>query len=159
MIDTKARVLAQKLMEFNFAVAYWKGRNYNMEFDVNRKRGKQLTIRQFTILMCVHNRPGITITQIEEDLQISKSSLSLTISRLVLESYLTKEAAGPKEDKRLVKIFLTEKGASCVKEKQEQIFNRFEAFYESLNEQQKVDFEIGIEKLSSLLMLNIGMEE
>lgn len=145
-----SRVLAEKLFAFNFQLAHWNSCYYNKEFNVNGRSGLSLTARQFGLLLMTDKMGVATVTQFEEILGLSKSSLSLTISKLEREGYLQKEQHKNAEDGRKVFFSLTEKGKAELDRVNQRMIQIFEAFYNSLNSRQKRDLKIGIEKLDGV---------
>lgn len=150
MSDELVGKLAEKLLEFNLKLSCWQTMNYGKEFNVNGKNDLPLTRRQFEILILAYKLELSTVSEIEDVLKISKSSLSLTIGKLVEDGYLRKESYEDKEDKRKVHIYITEKGIDVLYEAYERVILMFKKFYETLDEKQKEDLVIGIERLGNI---------
>lgn len=144
------RELAMKLMDFNFKLGHWKTKNYNKEFNINGKGNHDITTRQFSILFLVSKMGLSTITNVEEAFNISKSSLSLTVSKLVEEGYLRKERPKEDDDKRKTYFMITDKGQKSLDEVTERIIEMFNAFYLSLDLQQMDNLKQGIELLDGI---------
>lgn len=142
--------LGKIIMEFNFEIARWNTCNYKKEFNVNGKGINRLTSRQFDILLVLYKQGYSTVSQFENMINISKSSISLTLAKLVKEGYLRREQPEGMGDGRKVYFYITEKGMQVVEEVRERVIEMFCDFYESLNQVQKKDLKIGIEKLKSV---------
>lgn len=77
-----------------------------------------LTYPQYITMMSLWEKDNVTVNQLGETLQLDSGTLTPLLKRLESKSYLTRTRS--KEDERVVKIELTEKGhqlkekASCV---------------------------------------------
>jgi len=80
--------------------------------------GIGLTYPQYIAMMALWEKDNVTVNQLGEILQLDSGTLTPLLKRLESKSYLTRTRS--KEDERVVKIKLTEKGhqlkekASCV---------------------------------------------
>ncbi len=146
--DTKE--LARNLMKFNLKFGHWSFNNYDKEFNKNGKGNLDLTLRQYSILMILRDMPVSTISQLQELLHISKSSLSLTISKLVDGGYLVKQYPDNQDDGRKVYIFITQKGNEALEEADTRVVDLFVKFYESLDKEKKENLKDAIEKLTAI---------
>lgn len=140
--------LAEKLFEFNLKLSNWDSSTYSKEFNRNGKGKYCLSVRQFHILFITYKFGFSTVSQYQNIMNISKSSLSLTVSKLVEEGYLRREQPQEDDDGRKVYIYITDKGKAAADEVLERIMDLFCRFYDSLDEQKQEDLKIGIEKLN-----------
>ena len=128
----------------------WLHDNYLKEFNINGKGDCDLTGRQFSILIVVHEFQCCTISDLEKELNVSSSSLSIVVSKLVKEGYLQRTYPSEEEDRRKTYISLTQKGMSVLIEAYERIIKVFGEFYSNLDEKKQKDFEEGLEKLNAI---------
>ncbi len=77
-----------------------------------------LTYPQYITMMALWERDDLTVNQVGEILQLDNGTLTPLLKRLESKGYLTRKRS--KEDERVVKIHLTEKGqklkeqATCI---------------------------------------------
>lgn len=150
--NQETKELAQMLMEFNFKLSHWDSCNYNKQFNKNGKSRHSLSIRQFHILIITYKFGFSTVSQYQNIMDISKSSLSLTVSKLVEQGYLCREFPQENDDGRKVYIKITQKGIDAVNEASDRVIEMFCKFYDSLDEVKKCDLKIGIEKLNNVFL-------
>ena len=84
-------------------------------------------------------------------LNLSKSSLSLTLSKMEKENLLQKMPPPKGDDGRKVYLCVTQKGISALEEREQKTLQFFVEYCDSLSQQQREDLQIGIEKLSHVL--------
>ena len=112
------------------------------KFNINGKGEFELSSRQFQILLALTNLDNISA--LEEFFNISKSSLSLTISKMETAGLVYKEHVPKEKDKRIVRIRLTEKGEEKANKFLNILAQSFYEFCSSLNEEQLEHLKIGI---------------
>lgn len=77
-----------------------------------------LTYPQYIAMMTLWEKDDLTVNQVGEILQLDNGTLTPLLKRLESKDYLTRKRS--KEDERVVKIYLTEKGrklkekATCI---------------------------------------------
>lgn len=147
----QSQLLAKKMLDFQLQWGQWNKNMVNQVFNINGKSNIDLTIQQFIILMLIHKMNINTISQMAYLLNLSKSSLSLTLSKMEKEDLLQKTPAPKGEDGRKVYLSVTEKGAAALEEREQKTLQFFIEYCDSLSEKQRKDLEIGIEKLSHIL--------
>lgn len=123
----------------------------NQVFNINGKSNINLTLQQFIILMLVHKMDITSVSQMAYLLNLSKSSLSLTLSKMEKENLLQKIPAPKGEDGRRVYLCVTQKGISALEEREQKTLQFFVDYCDSLSQQQREDLQMGIEKLSHVL--------
>ncbi len=70
--------------------------------------GERLPLADIQIIHTVGNYPGITVTELSQQLGLTKGTISPVVNRLVERSYLTKTKSN--QDGRKAKLNLTDKG-------------------------------------------------
>lgn len=147
----QSQLLAKKMLDFQLQWGQWNKNMVNQVFNINGKNNIDLTIQQFIILMLIHKMNINTISQMAYLLNLSKSSLSLTLSKMEKEDLLQKTPAPKGEDGRKIYLSVTEKGVAALEEREQKTLQFFIEYCDGLSEQQKQDLEISIEKLSQIL--------
>ena len=148
--DQAADELMSKFIEFHFKMAMWNANILKSEFNVNGRGEPELSLRRFMILYVARMKKEVTITELEHVMSISKSSLSITISKLVEDGLLVKKTPKAGQDGRKVYITISKKGIKSLSAAQNKLTDIFSQFYNSLNENQKKNLIIGIESLSGI---------
>ncbi len=142
--------LAKKILNFQILWGQWNKSVVNQVFNINGKGNSNLTLQQFIILMLVHRVDIKSVSQMACLLNLSKSSLSLTLSKMEKEGLLQKMPPPKGDDGRKVYLCVTQKGISALKESEQKTL-QFVEYCDSLSQQQREDLQIGIEKLSGVL--------
>lgn len=150
MENKKTNDVSLQFLHFIINLTHWLHENYFKEFNINGKGKTSLTDRQFTILILVHQFKLCTISELKRELNISSSSLSIGVTKLVKEGYLERNYPSEEEDRRKIYLSMTQKGAEVLMKAYERIMIVFGDFYESLNHDNKRDFEEGINKLNTI---------
>ncbi len=117
------------------------------KFNVNGKGQFEISMRQFQILLALRLNSIDSISGLEQLFNISKSSLSLTISKMEKSGLIHKEQLPDDKDKRMVHLKITSKGEEITKKFDEIICESFTDFYKTLNEKQKEYLKIGVNSL------------
>ena len=151
-METKenTRVLAKQFLDFHLKFGCWNAQNTRNHFNLNGKNANELSMRQFQILLLLYETKLETVSGLEEVLKISKSSLSLTISKMEKLGFITKSQYPDDADRRTVHIKVTPKGVEILKKFYEIVYETFDGFYMSLDTAQKENLKTGIEKLSKV---------
>ena len=143
--------LAKKILNFQILWGQWNKSVVNQVFNINGKGNSNLTLQQFIILMLVHRVDIKSVSQMACLLNLSKSSLSLTLSKMEKEGLLQKMPPPKGDDGRKVYLCVTQKGISALKESEQKTLQFFVEYCHILSQQQREDLQIGIEKLSGVL--------
>ena len=109
MMEASAQILAKKLLDFQIQWGQWNKNMVGQVFNVNGKNNIYLTFQQFIILMLVHKMDINTVSQMANLLNLSKSSLSLTLSKMEQENLLKKIPAPKGDDGRKVYLCITDR--------------------------------------------------
>lgn len=150
MKDKNVNEISHQFLLFLFKIHQWLHENYFKEFNINGKGNQLLTDRQFTILVFVHQIKPCTISDLVRELNVSSSSLSIVVSKLVKEGYLEREYPVEGEDRRKTYLYLTEKGRDVLTEVYEGIIAVFGTFFSRLDEEKQKDFKEGLQKLGAI---------
>ncbi len=135
--------LINDLLSFNMRL----GCIMRNKFNVNGKGQFEISMRQFQILLALRLNSIDSISDLEQLFNISKSSLSLTISKMEKSGFIHKEQLPDDKDKRTVHLKITSKGEEITKKFDEIICQSFTDFYKTLNEKQKENLKIGVNSL------------
>ncbi len=135
--------LINDLLSFNMRL----GCIMRNKFNVNGKGQFEISMRQFQILLALRLNSIDSISGLEQLFNISKSSLSLTISKMEKSGFIHKEQLPDDKDKRIVHLKITSKGEEITKKFDEIICQSFTDFYKTLNEKQKENLKIGVNSL------------
>lgn len=100
-----------------------------------------LTSVQFKLLCSIRSVEKMTVTDLADLSQTSKSSISLTLTKLEKDGFIKRIPAETDDDKRKVYITLTEKGISATQKAQENFIRHFWEFYNSLTQEKRVILE------------------
>lgn len=144
-------MLAKKLLDFQIQWGQWHKNIATQVFNINGKNNISLTIQQFVILMLVHKMDIRSVSQIADLLNLSKSSVSLTLSKMEQENLLKKLSPPKGDDGRKIYLKVTEKGISALEEREQKILQLYTEYCQSLSCEQIQDLQIGLQKLSSIL--------
>ncbi|MBS4960948.1 MAG: winged helix DNA-binding protein, partial [Clostridiales bacterium] len=96
----------------------------------------------------IHATGVDTVSGLEQLIHISKSSLSLTITKMEKSGYLTKDHTEEETDGRIVHLRLTDKGKKVLNDMNNYYHQIFSEFYYSLDSKRKKNLVTGIEKLN-----------
>ena len=141
------KVLVESLFDFGSYI----GQYIRDKFNINGKNNCELSMRQFRILMALYKLNVDSISQLEDTFKISKSSLSLTISKMEKSGLIYKEHNPEDSDKRTVHIKLTPKGIELIEKFNDTIYNVFLDFYNSLDSSRQNDLKTGIKYLKNVV--------
>ena len=100
-----------------------------------------LTSVQFKLLCGIRSVEKMTVTDLADLSQTSKSSISLTLTKLEKDGFIKRIPAETDDDKRRVYMTLTEKGISATQKAQENFIRHFWEFYNSLTQEKRVILE------------------
>ncbi|MCI8341837.1 MAG: MarR family transcriptional regulator [Firmicutes bacterium] len=142
MLEHEILNLAEKLFFISTVVLRWESRNMNGCYDVNGKKPEIMTKTQIMYSMIISSLENATATDIEKILGLSKSSVSLTVSRMVDEGYVIRRKG---DDGRKSYLALTEKAEMALANARKVLTKKFEDFYIDLNSEQKEMLKTAIE--------------
>ena len=142
--------LAYKILDLRIKLGRWMASNYECNFNKNGKSNSPLTSRQYDILVAVNEWNLHTISEMNKLIVLSKSSLSITLNKMVEEGYLTREQASDDDDKRKVYFNITEKGIKAYKDLDKVIVSAIEGYYNKLSDKQRKDVEAYVENANNI---------
>lgn len=136
--------LAQKLMEFQDMVLRHIGQSAGQCLGKNGKQDCPLTRVQLRIIKTLSLLEKPTLVQMEKILATSKSSLSITLSRLEEKGYVRRQQDA--QNGRLVYWYPTEKGAKLQQETEQEMMHLFAVHHEAMEPEVKLHIKEGIEQ-------------
>ena len=150
----KGREVAIKMMDMQDMFLQSNKFCFDQCFDINGRKPGTITKTQATILKIIQTFGEITISQLEKILPTSKSSLSITLNRLLDGGYVkrTKDEC----DRRVVYFIVTEKGIKAVEKIHNDMVCVIESVYENLEEENQILLETGIDCFSKFLISQSG---
>lgn len=119
MSEISGHMLAELLINLNINMVRWSRMHLERVFSVNGKgeEGK-LTTQQFHIMIAIQKFELNTVSDMAEAFCLSKSSVSLTVSKMVTKGYLEKKSPIQGDDGRKIYFCLTKKGQQAMEETQ-----------------------------------------
>ncbi len=147
MQNEKNLEVCDKFLKFVFHLKCWMNANHIKKFNINGKGDFELTERQFEILVTLKLLNNGTISDLEERLHVTSSSLSTTISKMVKLGYIERSFPQDEEDRRKTYLHITEKGINIIDDVHKKIIQAIDCFYETLKDDQKRSFSEGVDKL------------
>ena len=149
MQKKEAKQLARKMLDFNFHHALWfkKQLEHIVLFeDENTKISPQ----KLNILWAINDLGISTLPQLSSFLLTSKSSLSITITKMVKEGYISKEMPAPGGDRRKIYFYTTQKGRELLLNIEKQSIDSLAAFCQTLNRMEAHTLESSLHQLSQI---------
>lgn len=144
--------IAQELIALNTNIFLWNREHIEKSFNINGKAKEgELTVRQFHVLTFIKNGGMHTVSEISNWLNISKSSMSIMISKLEKNGYLRKEQADHADDGRKMYFYLTKKGLAAIQEAEERVLEIVAACFSSLDPEKKKEFYAHLQELNRIL--------
>ena len=141
------------MLEFGTEIAHWNRRYVRKEIITQRLEELGLTNHQIDILGTLFANPDLnTVSALSANLFISKSSLSLMLSKLEKGGFLEKTAATGEDDGRKVYISLTEKGRKAVEEVRQLLVSTAAVAFEEMNPRTRALFYTKVKELQELFV-------
>ena len=106
---------SELIMSFFIKGSIWCMNYINTMFDKNGKGDNELTMRRDLILTFIENFGYGSVSMFEKHMHLSKSSISLTLNKMVKSGYLYKSSPENDEDKRKIHFYITDKGREAIK--------------------------------------------
>jgi DNA-binding MarR family transcriptional regulator len=150
MEDEYTKGLGDKLVNFMAKFEQWNSIHFDKQFNKNGRSEFKLTHRKYSILFSMQKLNISTVSEFERIISISKSSLSLTLSKLVEEGFISKHEPLATDDGRKAYFRITPKGIEEYNKACETLDEMFKQFYDSLSASQKIDLKEGIERLNNV---------
>jgi DNA-binding MarR family transcriptional regulator len=100
MKQKREAVISEQFVKFLQCFNHWIKERYLNEFNINGKGNQPLTNQQFCILKAVEDITDCTISKLENEMHVSRSSLSIGVSKLVKEGYIRRQYPNEEDDRR-----------------------------------------------------------
>lgn len=129
---------------------------------------KDVSDRQFTILCALQYGKKNTVSELAKMLQISKSTLSIIMGKMIKKGYLLKTHPQDDEDKRKIYFSVSESGKKILDEVQKSNLNEMKYLYSKMNEEQRKNMKKAYELLLDVLVdkdkellsvINMGVDD
>lgn len=137
--------IALKVLQMQVCMIRWHMKYMANIFDVNGKKTDTLTRTQAEILKVVDSIERITVSQLGKIMHTSKSSISITISRMEAYGYVTRYKDDVEADGRKTFLCITEKGKIALNEISKKMLEGFALYYKSMKEEDKESLKNGID--------------
>jgi len=147
MQNEKNIEICNKFLMFAFHLKCWMNANYLKKFNINGKGDFELTERQFEILITLKFLKNGTISDLEDRLHVTSSSLSTTTSKMVKLGYIKRVLPKGNEDRRKTYLNITKKGEKAITDMHKNLIEAIGYFHSELNAEQKKVFSEGVDKL------------
>jgi DNA-binding MarR family transcriptional regulator len=140
MEESEIKKLALKYLRFSIHFACWNAQHLENMFNINGKGNKELSQRQFGLMLVISESGIDTISGLEKLFHISKSSLSLTIKKMTDAGYVSKKQFDSDKDGRIFHIVLTEKGLNVLDKFRDSICQSFVEFLSRAQKDEREKF-------------------
>ena len=142
------------MLDFATDVSHWNKRHVTKEIITQRLEELGLTQHQVEILGVLSANPELnTVSALSANLFISKSSLSLMLSKLEKGGFLEKTAATGEDDGRKVYISLTEQGKEAVENIKQLMVSTAAVAFEEMNPRTRALFYTKVKELQELFQV------
>lgn len=143
--EEEIKQIALKVMKIQMCMIRWHMAHMSDLFDVNGKKTDTLTRTQMEILKIIESVQNVTISQLGKIMHISKSSLSITVSRMEAYGYVTRYKDNGEVDGRKIFLSITEKGKSALSSISKKMLEGFALYFKSMREEDKENLKNGID--------------
>ncbi|MGE4213667.1 MAG: MarR family winged helix-turn-helix transcriptional regulator [Anaerotignaceae bacterium] len=143
--DEDINQIALKVMKIQMCMIRWHMQHMSELFDVNGKKTDTLTRTQMEILKIIESIQQVTVSQLGQIMHISKSSISITVSRMEAYGYVTRYKDNDEEDGRKTFLSITQKGKIALKDINKKMLEGFAVYYKSMKEEDKEYLKNGID--------------
>lgn len=137
--------IVSKVMQIHLGMIRWNVKYMSDLFDINGKKPDILTRTQMELLKIIDSIEKVTISQLGKIMCVSKSSISITVSRMETYGYVTRYKDGDETDGRKTFLEITEKGKIALENIEKKMFQGFANYYKSMNEEDKENLKNGID--------------
>ena len=139
------------MLDFVTEAAHWNKKHVTKEVITQKLNALGLTQHQVEILGVLSANPGLnTVSALSAELFISKSSLSLMLTKLEKGGFLEKTAATGEDDGRKVYISLTEQGKEAVENIKQLMVSTAAVAFEEMNPKTRALFYTKVKELQEL---------
>lgn len=145
----EARILGKKILEYNFHHALWFKKR--LEQALFREDGSmRISPAQLNILWAIRDFGIDTLPQLSAFLITSKSSLSITMTKMVKEGYLCKKMPVEGDDRRKVYFYVTNQGSKLLDSIEKKGVESLAAFCQTLSPAQVQTLDNCLHQLSQI---------
>lgn len=109
----------------------------------------ELTMPQMYILITIDKKHDCTVTDIVNEMNISKATVSILTTKLELLKLVKK--VSDKNDKRITHMILTEKGRNILKNKKEDIIKKLDDRFSKIDKKDLEFIEKNLDKANEIL--------
>jgi len=142
----QSETAAEKILFLFDRVSKYKSKYIKSNYTFNVKGG--LSERQLKILITLALNEKNTVSEMAEFMNISKSTLSIILSKLIKKGFAAREDPQNIDDKRKTYFKITAEGVKQIRELNNIAVEGFKKIYASFSEGRKKDASEGINKLS-----------
>lgn len=150
MKKDEANLLAKKLLDYHFHHALWFKKRMEHTF-LGENGAVKVSPSQLSILWAIRDFGISTLPQLSEFLLTSKSSLSITITKMVNEGYLCKKTPADGDDRRKVYFYVTNKGSKLLDSIEKKSIESIGAFCQTLCPAEAQIIDTSLHQLSQIL--------
>ena len=149
------REIVIELMELGSEIGHW-SKKYSTKENLTRKLDELgLTVHQVELMGFMRSNPDLnTVSQLSQELFISKGSLSLMLTKLQMAGFVWKTSATGGDDGRKVYLTLTSKGTEAVEGVWSTILDSASGVFDEMDEERRLLFYTKAMELKKLF--NVG---
>lgn len=145
--------IAQRLIALNVNLICWSRGHLEQAFSVNGKgEEEKLTLQQFHLMIHIEEVKLNTVSELATALNLSKSSASLTIGKLVTKGYVRREQPTTGDDGRKVYFYLTEKGRKALEKTENTFVDIIGTYFDYLEDDAKQAVCTHLDGINQLLV-------
>lgn len=119
----------------------------------------KISQRQYKILATISFTNVNTISELAKKMGLSKSTLSIIMSKLIKAGYVTKNHPDEKSDKRKVFFYATDSAAEIIRRQNDENVKQLRSFYNQISQEQQENFRKGIAILKETYQTNQSFTE
>lgn len=139
----KSEAIAEKMISFMHAVMFYKKYYMKKRCDGYFTRG--LSERQFKILALLSVTDVNTVSSMAQLMNISKSTLSIVLNKMINKRLVYKEHPNGADDKRKVYFYISDGGKELLINIRNRYVGEFKTLYDSFDMEQKKHIAEGVE--------------
>lgn len=142
----KTEIATEKMLELITTLQRYRAK-YNKHNSLNKAK-EDISERQIKILITLYLYDKNTVSEMAKFMNISKSTLSIILSKMIKKNIICKEFPDGFDDKRKVYFKITELGQDKLREIGEALTDNFKVIYEQFSDERKKNFSEGISRLA-----------
>ncbi|NCC16317.1 MAG: MarR family transcriptional regulator [Clostridia bacterium] len=138
MSDISGKQIAALFIQLNVNLVCWSRFHLEQVFNTNGKGEEdKLTTQQFHFMIYIRDFGMNTVSELSKALCLSKSSVSLSTTKMVNKGYLKKESPTGEEDGRKIYFHLTDYGLSAVQATENALMDTAGQYFDSFDDETK----------------------